>query len=520
MQDPALLDIFVKFGLAALLGFLIGLEREMTVDQQKSTGLRDFVLFALFGAVSAFTAQQLENDWIAALGLLGVVVLLLSGYWARHRTGYEQDVGITTEIAAVLTFFLGVLVVEEAATLSIALAIIILVVLSKKQALTEFRSHIQRYELEATLKLLVITFIILPILPNQPLSGYLTLPMGKVISVDEPADAPATVSVELVAGQNYSVDDKVNIYDSRGRTLGTLTVASTTPDRMTATYDGDNLEQLVPDTSVRAELGIRFLSTMLEAIVPYKVWLIVVLVSFISFVGYGLVKVLGSSAGSGLTGLVGGLASSTVTTLSFAKRSLETPAWNRYFAVAVILASSIMFPRLIVQMAFVNQALMKNIAAPLCVMGVAGFAVAAFYYFRSKSESAATESLQLANPFSLGSALKFGLVFAATLMVTRLAITYLGEQWLPLVAIVSGLTDADAIAFSVSNGQQAGLITLDWASFNLVLGALSNTFMKLFLVLFLGHRGLFKQLLLAFLVIGATGIVTMFLYYDLSTVNL
>jgi len=516
MQDPALLDIFVKFGLAALLGFLIGLEREMTADSQKSTGLRDFVLFALFGAVSAFTAQQLENDWIALLGLLGVVVLLLSGYWASHRTGGEQDVGITTEIAAVLTFFLGVLVIEGAVTLSIALAIIILVVLSKKQALTEFRSHIQRFELEATLKLLVITFIILPILPNQPLSGYLTLPMGKVIAVDEAAG----VSVELVAGQTYSVGDKVNIYDSRGRTLGTLTVAGTTPDRMTATYDGDNLEQLVPDTSIRAELGIRFLSTMLEAIVPYKVWLIVVLVSFISFVGYGLVKVLGSSAGTGLTGLVGGLASSTVTTLSFAKRSLETPAWNRYFAVAVILASSIMFPRLIVQIAFVNQALMKNIAAPLCVMGVAGFAVAAFYYSRSKSESAATESLQLANPFSLGSALKFGLVFAATLMVTRLAITYLGEQWLPLVAIVSGLTDADAIAFSVSNGQQAGLITLDWASFNLVLGALSNTFMKLFLVLFLGHRGLFKQLLLAFVVIGATGIVTMFLYYDLSTVNL
>jgi uncharacterized membrane protein (DUF4010 family) len=516
MQDPALLDFLIKFGLAAVLGFLIGLEREMTADQQKSTGLRDFVLFALFGAVSAFAAQKLENGWIVLLGLLGVVVLLLSGYWARHRAGDEQDVGITTEIAAVLTFFLGVLVAEEEAALSIALAIIILVVLSKKKTLTEFRSHIQRYELEATLKLLVITFIILPILPNQPLSGYLTLPIGKVISADE----ATSVNVELVAGQTYDVGDKVDIFDGRGRSLGTLTVASTTPDRMTATYEGDKLRQLVPDTHIRTELGIHFLSTMLEAIVPYKVWLIVVLVSFISFVGYVLVKVLGSGAGTGLTGLVGGLASSTVTTLSFAKRSLETPAWNRYFAVAVILASSVMFPRLILQIAFVNQALMKNIAVPLCVMGGAGFVVAALYFFRSKSESTGTESLQLENPFSLGSALKFGLVFATTLMVTRLAIRYLGVQWLPLVAIVSGLTDADAIAFSVSNDQQAGLITLDWASFNLVLGALSNTFMKLFLILFLGHRGLFKQLLLAFLVIGATGIVTIFLYYDVSAAGL
>ncbi len=516
MQDTVLLDYFIKFGLAAVLGFLIGLEREMTADQPKATGLRDFVLFALFGAVCAVTAQQLTNGWIVILGLLGVVVLLLSGYWARHRAGGEQDVGITTEIAGVLTFFLGVLVAEEQVTLSIALAIIILVVLSKKQALSEFRSHIKRYELEATLKLLVITFIILPILPNQALSGYLTLPMGKVIPTDESAD----VSVELVAGQSYRVGDEVDIYDSRGRSLGTLTVASTAPGRMTATYQGDYLQQLTADTQLRAEVGIEFLSTMLEAVVPYKVWLIVVLVSFISFVGYVLVKVLGSSAGIGLTGLVGGLASSTVTTLSFAKRSLETPAWNRYFAVAVILASSVMFPRLIIQIAFVNQALMKNIAVPLCVMGGAGFVVAAFYFFRSKSESAGTESLQLANPFSLGAALKFGLIFATTLMVTRLATRYLGVQWLPLVAIVSGLTDADAIAFSVSNDQQAGFITLDWASFNLVLGALSNTFMKLFLVLFLGHRGLFKQLLLAFLVIGATGIVTMLMYYDISAAAL
>ena len=101
-------------------------------------------------------------------------------------------------------------------------------------------------------------------------------------------------------------------------------------------------------------------------------------------------------------------------------------------------------------------------------------------------------------------------------MATRLAITYLGEAWLPVVAIVSGLTDADAIAFSLSDAQRSGLISLDWASFNVVLGALSNTFMKLFLVFSLGDRGLFKHLLLSVLVMGAAGIITMLLYYDLD----
>jgi uncharacterized membrane protein (DUF4010 family) len=142
--------------------------------------------------------------------------------------------------------------------------------------------------------------------------------------------------------------------------------------------------------------------------------------------------------------------------------------------------------------------------------------LAGYYFFRSKQTKMEVQEVSFDNPFSLQSAITFAAVFSVILVATRLAITYLGNAWLPVVAIVSGLTDADAIAFSLSDAQRAGIISLDWASFNLVLGALSNTFMKLFLVFTLGHRGLFRQLLVAFLVIGASGIITMFLYYDLS----
>jgi uncharacterized membrane protein (DUF4010 family) len=266
----------------------------------------------------------------------------------------------------------------------------------------------------------------------------------------------------------------------------------------------------------RSRLGVEFLEEMLAALKPYKIWLIVVLVSGISFVGYVLIKLMGGGAGIGLTGLVGGLVSSTVTTLSFARRSVESPQANRLFAMAVILASSIMFPRLILEIAVVNQALMRNIAVPLIAMGITGFALAYLSYRSARDQSTEGASVEFDNPFSLKSAVTFGLVFATILMLTRVATTYLGNAWLPAVAIVSGLTDADAIAFSLSALQQSGLVSLDWASFNLVLGALSNTFMKLFLVLGLGHRGLFRQLLLSFLIIGAVGILTMILYYDLG----
>jgi uncharacterized membrane protein (DUF4010 family) len=163
-----------------------------------------------------------------------------------------------------------------------------------------------------------------------------------------------------------------------------------------------------------------------------------------------------------------------------------------------------------------NQTLMRSILVPLGVMGVTGLLLAVFFFRRSRVLSATQPELKFDNPFSLKAAVTFALVFAAILMVTRLATSYLGNAWLPAVAVVSGLTDADAIAFSLSNLHRAGLVSTEWASFNLVLGALSNTFMKLFLVLTLGHRELFRHLLVAFVIIGAAGIFAMALHYDLS----
>ena len=158
---------------------------------------------------------------------------------------------------------------------------------------------------------------------------------------------------------------------------------------------------------------------------------------------------------------------------------------------------------------------MKNMALPVIVMGITGFGLASAFIFRSRSSIAKRETVGLANPFCLKSAISFGLIFGGILMLTRSATVFLGSHWLPVVSVVSGLVDVDAIAFSLSDAQQAGIINLDWASFNIVLGALSNTFMKLFLVLTIGNRQLFRQLLVGFLLIGATGIITTLLTYNL-----
>jgi uncharacterized membrane protein (DUF4010 family) len=305
------------------------------------------------------------------------------------------------------------------------------------------------------------------------------------------------------------------VYTADRKAIGTLTIGSISAKEVAGHLERGRLAELERGEELRGPVGVEFISELLAALNLYKIWLIVVLVSFISFVGYVLIKILGTGAGIGLTGLIGGLASSTVTTLSFARRSVEMPRWNRNFAVAVILASSVMFPRLLLQIGIVNQGLMKNMALPVLVMGATGLLMAALFHLRERRQVTETTEVNFNNPFSLKSAVTFGLVFATVLVFTQLGIYYLGEAWLPVISIVSGLTDADAIAFSLSAAQQAGMISLDWASFNLVLGALSNTFMKLFLVFTLGHRGLFRNLLVAFIMIGLSGIATMYFYYDL-----
>ncbi len=504
-------DMLLRFVVAALLGLLVGLERGMKGNRQAHAGSRDFVLFALIGALSAFAAEHYANAWLLLGGFVGVLVFLVSGYWAELRVSNTADRGITTELAGLTTFLLGASVASGNVALVIAFTVLVLVVLSQKLLIGRFQQNVQRYELDAALKLLVITFIVLPFLPQTSLDEYLTFPLGKVVAISAPS---RQVELDLVPGQSFNPGQSVRLYGEHGRALGTVEVESATAFVLRGRYRGEELARLAPGLSVRRDLGVPLLAVMASAINPFRLWVIVVLVSFISFVGYVLVKVLGSNAGIGLTGLVGGLASSTVTALSFARRSVENPALNRQFAVAVILASTVMFPRLLLQIAVVNQALMQRMAVPIGIMSLTGFALAAFCFWRSRTQSAQAAALRLTNPFSLAAALKFAAVFALVLVATRVAIAYLGHAWLPLVAVISGLTDADAIAFSLSAAQRSGQISTDWAAFNLVLGAISNTFTKLLLIFVLGDRGLFRHTLLAFLVLAGVGLASIFLYYD------
>ena len=520
MEQQELITDFVRFGTAVLLGFMIGTERSMDESTNPHATIRQFVIVVLIGAMSAYAAIQYANSWLIVGGLLGVLTLLVVGYWAEIRRHPKADLDLATEGAAVVTFFLGVLIIKGQAVLAIAVAIVLLIILSERKLIKTFGKQIQKFELQATLKFLIITFIVLPILPHRSLDVSATAPIGTVTQSDAAAQV---VEFEMTQGLVFEQGEELSIYTEAEGNIGTFEVTGVQDQLVTVLFkgDGSSLKSVTRGTELRQSYLPKLITIMLSALKPFNIWMIVVLVSFIGFIGYVLIKVVGAGAGIGLTGLIGGLASSTVTTLSFSGRSKELPSLNQLFAVAILLASSVMFPRVVLQIGVFNQALMRNIALPMLITGATGLALAAFLYWRakqsaSKKSAAESEEISFGNPFSLKSAVTFGLIFATILVATRVATAYLGDAWLPVVAIVSGLTDADAIAFSVSDLQKAGLVSLDWASFNLVLGSLSNTYMKLFLVFSLGDRGLFKHCLVSFLIMGAAGIVTMLLYYDLG----
>ena len=183
---------------------------------------------------------------------------------------------------------------------------------------------------------------------------------------------------------------------------------------------------------------------------PLKLWLFVVFISGIGFVGYVLIKVAGSKKGIGLTGFLGGLTSSTAVTVSLTQRSHANAELSRSFALAITIAWTVMFVRVLAVVAVLNVALVKPILLPLCASIVAGLAYC-FYLHRTQKAESREHEVAFVNPFELGLAVKFGLLFALVLLFSRTMQLYFGASGIYLSSFLSGMADVDAISFPWRN---------------------------------------------------------------------
>ncbi len=419
--------LFLRFGVALFIGMLAGLQREYAADQDEQesqrsrkifAGVRTFSLIGLSGCTAAFIADLLDSPWVFAAIFLGLGALLTVSYFITARKG---EVGMTSEVSAILIFLTGALSFWDQMPLAVAIGVVTTVLLSLKLEMHRFAANLTREDVLAALKFAIITAIILPLLPNEALGP----PPFDVLN-------------------------------------------------------------------------------------PYKIWLMVVFISGINFLGYVLIKMVGAGRGIGLTGFMGGLASSTATTLSFTQRSHEALNLAKPFALAITLAWTVMFGRVLVEVAVVHTPLLTPLLLPMLGTGLVALGYAAVLYYLQQSSEKATE-VTLSNPFELRLAITFGLLYAVILLISRSAELYFGNAGLYISAVVSGFADVDAITLSMAELSRTGGVALETAARAIVLATMSNTVVKGVIVLTAGAMVLRRVFWPGFLAILATGLLLAFL---------
>ena len=228
-----------------------------------------------------------------------------------------------------------------------------------------------------------------------------------------------------------------------------------------------------------------------DAFNPFSIWLMVVLISGVGFLGYVLMRMLGAKAGIALTGLLGGIASSTATTLAFSRRSKTAPELAPDYAFAIVLSCTVMYARLAVMIGFINQRLLAALALPMLVMAAPGLCHTAWMLLARRDAAApGVPPPAITNPLSLKTAVQFALLYGAAAFLVKIVTT---QGWLDAVlplAFASGLTSTDAMALLMANNQLEGTALMPLAAQAVIMASLANTVAKAGIAMVCGSRPL------------------------------
>jgi uncharacterized membrane protein (DUF4010 family) len=410
------LELARHFLAALLIGALVGTEREKRKRDDPARafgGIRTHILLALAGGASAWLARALAAPWVFVATLLAVAAIGVADHVRRGRDTADFVPGIVSEVAALAVVLLGAMVVVGDAAAAVALAIVVSAVLAFRQPLHGLVERIGVEDILAGIKLLIASFIVLPLVPDRPVD-----PWG--------------------------------------------------------------------------------------AVNPYQLWLMVVAISALSLVGYVAIRWLGKARGIAVTGIAGGLTSSTATTLNIARGSRTgVPAVSADAASAgVLLAWLTMFIRVMVIVFATNRGLFAVAWPSLAAMGGVTALFAGRHYLAGVGDPAAINDLPVKNPFSLTSAMRFGALFAVLLVAIRIAGQMLPSTGLYVVSGLAGAMDVDAITLSLASGSAGPGRT----AAALVVALLANTAFKCATVLVVGRGPMRRQVAVASVAVMATGV--------------
>lgn len=240
-----------------------------------------------------------------------------------------------------------------------------------------------------------------------------------------------------------------------------------------------------------------------EAFNPRRLWLMTIVIACVSFAGYVAVRIAGSQFGPLITGIAGGLVSSTAATLDAARRSREAPAASRMLLVGALAASAVMFVRVAVVVALFGPALLVPVSGPLAAATAVTIAAALLIGFGlPAAKGEAGSMIAYENPFELKAVLGFGLLLALILFLSKVLTELLGGQGSLALAAFAGLADVDAITLSMT--EVAGRsISVGVAALSILIAGASNSLAKSALAIVAGDR----RFGLAYLAVSLTAIL-------------
>ena len=250
---------------------------------------------------------------------------------------------------------------------------------------------------------------------------------------------------------------------------------------------------------------------------PREVGWIIVLVSSIGFVGYILMKFLGANKGILLTGILGGLVSSTIVTWNFSNKSCETPSGSGNFSIGIFAAATTMIVRVFFLVFIFNKAMLSGLLIPLTLLLLTAFGITLFFYRKQFEKPDLNNKIPIGDPLNIKNAIFFGIFYIGILLLVSYANHTYGTKGIYISSSISALTDIDAISISVSK-LAGNTIDVLIAQNAILLATLSNTIVKIGIAVWKGSKDLKKYVLIGYSLIFIAGIIG-FLVLNLSLLS-
>ena len=405
---------------ALAIGLLIGIERgwqeRESEEGQRIAGVRTYGLIGLLGGVFGLLGQVF-GALILGVGFIALSIVIGMIFLAKQRQNHEW--GITSLVAALLVFVLAALATTGQVLHAASTAVVAVLLLSYKPQLHGLISRLQVEELRGGIKLLLISVVMLPVLPDQGYGPW-------------------------------------------------------------------------------------------QALNPFELWLMVVVIATISFIGYFAIKIGGAHRGILFTGLFGGLASSTAVTLHLSRLGKHNQEVVSVAASGILLACGTMFVRMLIVVALLAPSMFSALWPPVVAMAVVTYAPL-FIYERASIPSTLGASSTLQNPLELKTAFSFGAILTIVMLLGVMLKQTYGDAGLITLAAVSGIADVDAIVLSLISMADAELSSRLFVM-GCVIAASVNSLVKAMMSSVIGGKALGAKTATPLIVSAVTGIAAAWLW--------